>query len=298
MNKITTCCLLLVALLAFGLQIAQSQTTSVNSLPIPSINPQKSGAITQNRVQPPGVSPEQPQEQPKEQPSGSEAIDTNAQEPVEPKRIYQAACPAVLDGSVVASVLPPIEEGECGERSPLSITKILDIELTQTATLNCRTAETVARWLSDAQSQAQSVLGSRIARLQTSTSYQCRRRNNQLTGKISEHGFANALDIIGFELEDGKRISLLNDWGRIAVVNDAETAEAQSPEAGENQVEAQQVETPDELKPAAIFLRKVRDLACNEFTTVLGPESNPLHADHFHFDLGCHGKRCLYRICE
>ena len=32
------------------------------------------------------------------------------------------------------------------------------------------------------------------------------------------------------------------------------------------------------------FLREVRDGACPLFATVLSPEYNAAHADHFHFD--------------
>ncbi len=42
----------------------------------------------------------------------------------EDTRIYQVACPAVLSGVVIGEMLPPIEEGQCGERSPLSVTGV------------------------------------------------------------------------------------------------------------------------------------------------------------------------------
>ena len=36
--------------------------------------------------------------------------------------------------------------------------------------------------------------------------------------------------------------------------------------------------------PKSLFLRAIRDGACGIFGTVLGPESNAAHRDHFHFD--------------
>lgn len=54
----------------------------------------------------------------------------------------------------------------------------------------------------------------------------------------------------------------------------------------------------DPLSPAGRFLRYAHGAACASFTTTLGPEANALHADHIHVDLGCHGKRCVARLCE
>jgi hypothetical protein len=34
------------------------------------------------------------------------------------------------------------------------------------------------------------------------------------------------------------------------------------------------------------FLRQVRDGACKQFSTVLGPEYNAAHRNHFHVDMG------------
>jgi hypothetical protein len=46
------------------------------------------------------------------------------------------------------------------------------------------------------------------------------------------------------------------------------------------------------------IIRFAHDAACTHFTTVLGPEANELHRDHLHIDLGCHGQRCVARLCE
>jgi len=46
---------------------------------------------------------------------------------------------------------------------------------------------------------------------------------------------------------------------------------------------------------AALFLRAVHDDACKTFETVLGPEANAAHKDHFHFDMK---KRRYVKICE
>ena len=201
----------------------------------------------------------------------SEAVEQPAEIPAaetpkaEKPRIYQSACPALMRGWITASRLPPLSEGGCGERSPLEVSALAGFNLTGSATLNCRMATELAIWAGEVDTSAREILGTGLSRIANGTSYQCRRRNNAPTGKISEHGFANAFDIVGFELADGRTITLLDHWA--------------SPAEGQ-------------------FLRAIRDKACTQFTTVLGPDSNPLHADHFHFDLGCHGKTCTHVICE
>jgi hypothetical protein len=90
--------------------------------------------------------------------------------------------------------------------------------------------------------------------------YNCRtmRGYSQL---LSEHAYANAIDITGFQLQDGTIISVKRDW------ND-----------GGN---------------AGRFLHAVAKKACGKFRNVLTPNYNALHHDHFHFDQGL-VKRCGY----
>ena len=61
-----------------------------------------------------------------------------------------------------------------------------------------------------------------------------------------------------FKLRSGATISLTEDWGNSDV--------------------------PEELSREATFLRYAQESACEVFTTVLGPDANALHKDHFHFD--------------
>jgi hypothetical protein len=83
-------------------------------------------------------------------------------------------------------------------------------------------------------------------------SYACRGRNNNPSARLSEHSFGNAVDIGAVTLADGRQISVLRDWGR----------------------------SGDGAK-----LRAMHASACGIFGTVLGPNSNAAHRDHFHFDI-------------
>jgi hypothetical protein len=212
------------------------------------------------------------------------------EENTEPKRVYQTACPAVLAGRLKASISPPLIEGQCGERSPLNVTEIANVKLSSPAILNCQMATALADWFTDANQAALASVNSKITQAQVSTTYQCRRRNNALTGKISEHGFANAIDLIGFRFADGTSLTLLEDWGPVKGDSEDEEAGNQTVKPDEGATTQEPAEKP--------FLYELRDIACEHFTTVLSPDTNALHADHFHFDLGCHGKRCTYRLCE
>ena len=206
-------------------------------------------------------------------PDAAPSADEAQGEPAEPKppRIYQTMCPAVVVGLVQAEILPPIDEDGCGEQSPYEVSGVMAngrmVPLSSPATLNCEMASALPGWLSAIDGWAQARENSGLASVQVGTSYYCRNRNNAATGDLSEHGFANAMDVTGFTLENGDTISLPGGWA----------------DAGS---------TPGRM------LRYAHDAACSTFSTVLGPEANALHEDHLHIDLGCHGRTCTARLCE
>jgi hypothetical protein len=189
----------------------------------------------------------------------------------EPERIYQAACPAVLQGLVVAEMASPLREGMCGEQSPLVVTAVLSrgrmVPLSSPVTTNCQMASALPGWVADVDGYAEAKLGSPLAEVSTGTSYMCRNRSNGDAGLTSEHGFANAVDVTGFVLEDGRSIGVAAAWLPATA-------------------------------PDGRLLRLAHDAACGGFTTVLGPEANAEHEDHLHLDLGCHGASCTARVCE
>lgn len=186
-------------------------------------------------------------------------------------RVYQTACPALLSGRVVGEMLPPIEEGMCGERSPLLVTAVAVngrvVPFSAPVTTNCAMAGALADWVAEVDAYAGAALDSALTQLNTGTSMMCRARNGGDAGLVSEHGFANALDVVGMTLDDGRVISVEADWLPAAA-------------------------------PAGRLLRQAHGAACARFTTVLGPEANREHEDHLHLDLGCHGQSCMAQICE
>jgi hypothetical protein len=118
--------------------------------------------------------------------------------------------------------------------------------------VKCRTAETFTAWARyGVDRAARQILGSPLARIETMGSYAC--RNVAGTSRRSAHARADAIDVSGFVLEDGRRITLTRDW------DDGTAAERE-------------------------FLRIVHRSACKRFGTVLGPEYNAAHRDHFHLE--------------
>jgi hypothetical protein len=95
-------------------------------------------------------------------------------------------------------------------------------------------------------------------------SYSCRPINSVSGALLSEHGHANAVDISGFVLSDGRVVTVRSGWA-------GSWAERS-------------------------FLRAVHGGSCNVFTTVLGPAYDRLHHDHFHLDLARHAGDG--RICK
>lgn len=93
---------------------------------------------------------------------------------------------------------------------------------------------------------------SKVRTIEHFGSYNCRRMYGRSAGDWSEHATADAVDLSGFVLADGTRISVVRDWNG----------------GGDK----------------AAFLREVRDGACKLFATVLSPDYNAAHRDHFHLD--------------
>ena len=204
-------------------------------------------------------------------PVGPDTHISTPSEPAAPPRVYQTACPAVLLGKVEAKALPPITEAQCGTQSPLSVTGVLAngrmVPVSGGVETDCGMASALPGWIESVDSYLAAKDNTRIAEVVVGTSYMCRNVNNSGGGNLSFHAFADALDVVGFKLDDGRFVTVEGGW------TDAMSSEGR-------------------------LLRFAHDSACAHFTTVLGPEANALHHDHLHVDLGCHGKTCTARLCE
>jgi hypothetical protein len=201
---------------------------------------------------------------------------------VRPQR--REACPALLAGLIEGLPAAPFSEGECGNDSPLKVTSAGGVRFSAEATISCGMATALAALLPKVSALASETLSAGLVAIENGPGYECRYRNRAATGKISEHAFANALDISAFILADGQRIEVGAHWPHLA----APPAEGQKPVPPAERAMTSQSK----------FLVRAHDAACGLFSTVLGPDENAEHREHFHADLGCHGKDCRYLICN
>ncbi len=141
--------------------------------------------------------------------------------------------------------------GACGIESAVRVRSVAGVRLSPNATIDCRTAGALKAWVAQTAKPAVGQIGGGMQSLRVVSHYACRNRNSSSTGRLSEHAFGRAIDIAGIGLRSGGEITVLTDWNRGA--------------AGE-------------------ALRKMWRGACGPFGTVLGPNANAAHRDHFHFD--------------
>jgi hypothetical protein len=185
----------------------------------------------------------------------------------------RADCAARLDGlRIEFEALPPIgREGGCGAAAPVMVSSMAGVAIVPPAEMTCDLAEAVHGWLSNSLVPgARLHLKKKLTKINNASAYACRRRNNSRSGKLSEHGKANALDIATLSFGDGTSTSIKGDW------------------SGLRQMIG--------LSGKGAFLRQIRRDACIRFTTVLGPGSDRYHGDHFHVDVA--RRRNGYRICK
>lgn len=167
--------------------------------------------------------------------------------------------PTVCRQTIAASPLEVepvegVEEGFCHLRDAVSLTRSLH-PYSQTTRITCPLAAALYVWEREIVAPAaQKHFGADVNRIEVMGTYQCRRVYGRRTGAVSNHALGAAIDIGGFRLADGRIVSVLRHW------------------SGDT--------------PQARFLHEVRDGACKVFQTVLSPDYNAAHRNHFHLDMG------------
>ncbi|MHA1547204.1 MAG: extensin-like domain-containing protein [Alphaproteobacteria bacterium] len=160
----------------------------------------------------------------------------------------------------------PLVEG-CGAALVVTLMQfgLSGVAVRPAATTTCPMVAGLARWMDEVvQPAAAKHLNETVLSVRNVSSYVCRNRNGAKTGKRSEHAVANALDVAGFHLGSGRWVMVESGWA--AMAPDGQTGAAQSD-----------------------FMKEVHRGACKIFQTVLGPDANAAHRDHFHLDLGANG---------
>ena len=139
----------------------------------------------------------------------------------------------------------------CGVAEPVRVSSVNGVALSQPAIMNCTTAKALNKWVKNGVKPIVARLGGGVASLQVAAHYSCRTRNNRSGAKISEHGKGRAVDISAINLKNGMSLTVLTGW--------------------QDRIQGK-------------LLKKMHQAACGTFATVLGPDSDRFHRDHFHFD--------------
>jgi hypothetical protein len=126
--------------------------------------------------------------------------------------------------------------------------------------LSCGMALALASYERILQEEARRVFASTVVRVEQLGTYSCR-DIVRFRGVVSEHSYANAIDLSRFTLKNGKSVSVLGDFDK-----------GDGPPA----------------RPAGDFLRAISQRAEDEdvFSNVLTPFWDEAHKNHFHLDLG------------
>ncbi|HLJ20905.1 MAG TPA: extensin family protein, partial [Stellaceae bacterium] len=160
-------------------------------------------------------------------------------------------CLADLDARGVGYRLAaiPVSTGPCAVDNPVQITGAA-VPWNQPAVMTCALADRVDRFLVEAaEPLARRYLATDIVRMDHFGAYACRPVAG-MAGRWSEHAAGRAIDVSGFLMKDGERVTVEQDW-----------------RAG---------------GPRSEFLHAVAKRACDYFNLVLTPDSDKDHYNHLH----------------
>ena len=226
----------------------------------------------------------------------------------------QALAPITAD----VAPLPPIRSGDCGVAAPVLVSSIGGIEKVSfdpPLVLDCAMVVGLHRWLTESvQPAAKEAFSSPVSKI-IGSSYACRNVYNLTNGNLSQHAFANAVDLPMFVLADGRKVDVTHGWGStqrdlIAAAKAKKTAAGVTGSVGQqNKDRSIKGSVSDVVKISAVpsgttsanqsaasgvdpqavaegkFLRRAHDGGCKVFSTVMGPEANEVHRSHLHLDL-------------
>jgi hypothetical protein len=220
-------------------------------------------------------------------------------------------------------VLPPIKAAQCGSPDLVRLKSLGSnptLVFDPPVDVNCRLMAALYHWTKETlQPEARKTFKTSVSRIVGASAYACRNVYGLATGNLSQHAFANAIDIGAFALSDGRMLTVLQGWGPTqrelqsvrtkalkkapeviraqpaALVAKQRLAQVNLPSAkplakdpsplAKASVTSETVTEAMTVTPATQFLRRVHMGACSAFATTLGPEANDEHRNHFHFDL-------------
>lgn len=170
----------------------------------------------------------------------------------------EARCRAALAaGGISFDPVPPRRERQCSVVDAGQLGEGLAPLIPARPVMTCREALALATWeRHSVQPAARRELGEGVVGIEHFGTYDCRPIRGQ-PGQLSQHAFANAIDVAGFRLADRREISVLKDYRR--------------------------------ADGAGRFLHQVHADGCRVFGHSLGPDFNADHRDHLHLDMADFG---------
>ena len=153
-----------------------------------------------------------------------------------------------IKGQAIGNVPGP---GACGVPDAVQVTSVDGVSLAMQPKIDCTTAKALNQWVKSGLKPAVGNTGGGVKSLRIVAHYACRNRNSARSGRLSEHAKGRAVDIAAINLNNGQQITVLQGWRH---------------------------------KQTGPILKRAHKAACGPFGTVLGPNANKFHQDHFHFD--------------
>lgn len=157
--------------------------------------------------------------------------------------------------SVTFTQLPdrPSKDRGCGYKGVVEVTRVGKVEVVNGAKITWPLAVQLEEWIrTEVQPNAKQLFGQDVVKMRVSSSYDCRFVFRKRV--LSQHSYANAVDVTGFWLADGRRIRVVRDWKSKGAF--------------------------------AEFLHRIGNAACGIFPVSLTPDFDYQHRHHFHFDAG------------
>ena len=180
------------------------------------------------------------------------------------RRLSPAQCHTLLEEANrrgwVASRSVADSGGPCPLKQVVRVANFGPVRLSSSFLASCPLALSSALFIhQQARPLTLNLMHSELRQVDHVGSFACRNIYHRQNAPLSEHATANALDISGFRLADGRQITIVRGW--------------QQPASGP-------------------WLRALLSASCGYYGNGLGPEYNAAHKTHFH--LGMRG----YGLCR
>lgn len=165
---------------------------------------------------------------------------------------------AIADAGAVFTPLADHEEPTgCGWTDAVRLSAIGDTRLSSPAMLTCPLAASLVMFDRQVlQPAATARFGSPVRQIDHVGSYACRNIYRREQAPLSRHALADAIDVTGWQLANGRRIGIEKGWTSI---------------------------------DAAPFLHDLQRDGCRYFGAFFGPDDNAAHRTHFHLQGGGFG---------